>query len=139
FKHARREYCFHAANRCVSQGGECGWVTVRVQPSDVLGERRIDLTLRHDAPVNVPRRPIHTLNLELLHHAQRPELFHVFECAGVVGRAYLQTDSIHKIASHHDWFTCARVCRVPDTEVGGDGERLVEVERVLLANINNDW
>jgi len=27
---------------------------------------------------------------------------------------------------------------MPDAEIGGDGERLVEVERVLLANIDDD-
>jgi hypothetical protein len=56
----------------------------------------------------------------------------------VLDRAYVQMDSVHKIACHYDGFACARICRVPDTEIGGDGERLVEVEGVLLANIDDD-
>src|SRR5262249_51407465 len=138
FKHARREYCFHVANRRVGQRGERGRVTVRVQPSDVLGERRIDLTLCHDAPVDAPRRPVHPLDLELLHHARRSKIFRVLQCAGMFNRAYAQADGVHKIGSHHNVLARMRVRRMPDTEIGGDGERLVEVERVLLANINDD-
>src|SRR5262249_31444422 len=108
-------------------------------PFDVLDNRRIDIEFCDDAPVNVSRRPVQPLDLELFHDARIGEILRVLQCASLLDGADSSANSVHEVGGHHDGLARLRIGWMADAEVCGNRARLVEIKGKLFANINNHW